>query len=165
MRSRITIGRREKLDALARINVHQSELFAHLLGKMDAIKEGGGTLLDHSLIMYGSTLSNPTMHSQRNLPIILAGGAAGRVKGGRHLSHEGEPPLTNLYLSMLDKIGVPTEKLGDSTGKLNRLEVWGWRKFVRQRGDQHLRRWSYGRSVHHCFGSGCAIPGADRSGP
>jgi hypothetical protein len=114
---------KEKLDALAKINVHQSELFAHLLARMDAIKESGGSLLDHSLIMYGSTLSNPTMHSQRNLPIILAGGAAGRVTGGRHLSHEGEPPLTNLYLSMLDKVGVPTEKLGDSTGKLNRLEV------------------------------------------
>ena len=63
------------------------------------------------------------MHSQHNLPIMLCGGAAGRVAGGRHVHFDGEPPLTNLYLTMLDKIGVPTEKLGDSTGKLNRLEV------------------------------------------
>lgn len=113
----------EKLDALAKINVHQSELFAYFLSKLDALKEGNATLLDHSLIMYGSSLSNPTVHSQRDLPIILAGGAAGRIAGGRYLRYEGEPPLTNLYLTMLDKVGVPTEKLGDSTGRLNRLEV------------------------------------------
>ena len=63
-------------------------------------------------------------HSQRDLPIILAGGAAGRIAGGRYLKFAGdETPLTNLYLTMLDKVGVPTEKLGDSTGRLNRLEV------------------------------------------
>ena len=66
----------------------------------------------------------PTIHSQRNLPIIVAGGAAGRVKGGRYVRIPGEEtPLTNLHLSLLDKLGVPTEKLGDSTGRLNRLEV------------------------------------------
>lgn len=112
-----------KLAALHKINVHQSELFAYFLSKMDALKEGNSTLLDHSLIMYGSSLSNPTVHSQHDLPIILAGGAAGRVAGGRYVRYEGDPPLTNLYLTMLDKVGVPTEKLGDSTGPLNRLEV------------------------------------------
>ena len=113
----------EKLDALAKINVHQSELFAYFLGKLEKITEGNSTLLDHSLIVYGSDLSVPTIHSQRDLPIIVAGGAAGRVAGGRYVTYEGEPPLTNLYLSLLDKVGVPTEKLGDSTGRLNRLEV------------------------------------------
>ncbi len=113
-----------KLDALAKINVNQAELFAYFLDKLDAIKEGGSTLLDHSLIMYGSNLSVPTSHSQRDLPILLAGGAAGRVAGGRYIAYPGDTtPLTNLYLTMLDKVGVPTEKLGDSTGKLNRLEV------------------------------------------
>lgn len=74
--------------------------------------------------MYGSSLSVPTSHSQRNLPVLLAGGAAGRVAGGRHIAYAGDTtPLTNLYLTMLDKVGVPTEKLGDSTGKLNRVEV------------------------------------------
>jgi hypothetical protein len=115
---------KDKLDALAKINVDQSRLFAYFLSKLDAIKEGGSTLLDHSLILYGSNLSVPTSHSQRDLPIILAGGAAGRIAGGRYLKFPGdETPLTNLYLTMLDKVGVPTEKLGDSTGRLNRLEV------------------------------------------
>jgi Protein of unknown function (DUF1552) len=115
---------KEKLDALAKINVDQSRLFAYFLSKMDSIKEGNSTLLDHSLILYGSNLSVPTSHSQRDLPIILAGGAAGRIKGGRYLTFPGdETPLTNLYLTMLDKVGVPTEKFGDSTGRLNRLEV------------------------------------------
>ena len=115
---------KQKLNALARINVHQCELFAYLLDKLDALEEGSSTLLDHSLIMYGSNLSVPTSHSQRDLPILLAGGAAGRVAGGRYIAYPGDTtPLTNLYLTMLDKVGVPTEKLGDSTGKLNRLEV------------------------------------------
>jgi hypothetical protein len=115
---------KDKLDALAKINVNQSELFAYFLTKLDALKEGNSTLLDHSLIMYGSSLSVPSSHSQRDLPILLAGGAAGRVAGGRYVRFPGDTtPLTNLYLTMLDKVGVPTEKLGDSTGKLNRLEV------------------------------------------
>ncbi len=114
----------DKLEALAKINVNQSELFAYFLSKLEGIKEGGSSLLDHSLIMYGSDLSVPTVHSQHNLPIILAGGASGRIAGGRYIVYPGDlTPLTNLYLTMLDKIGVPTEKLGDSTGKLNRLEV------------------------------------------
>ncbi len=114
----------DKLAALAKINVDQSELFAYFLTKLEAIKEGNSTLLDHSLIMYGSDLSVPTVHSQHDLPIILAGGAAGRIAGGRYIAYPGDTtPLTNLYLTMLDKVGVPTEKLGDSTGKLNRLEV------------------------------------------
>ncbi len=115
---------KDKLAALAKINVNQSELFAYFLTKLDSLKEGNSTLLDHSLIMYGSNLSVPTSHSQRDLPIIVAGGAAGRIAGGRYIRYPGDTtPLTNLYLTMLDKVGVPTEKLGDSTGKLNRLEV------------------------------------------
>jgi len=114
----------DKLAALAKINVDQSQLFSYFLTKLDALNEGGSTLLDHSLIMYGSDLSVPTVHSQHNLPIILAGGASGRIAGGRHVVYPGDTtPLTNLYLTMLDKVCVPTEKLGDSTGQLNRLEV------------------------------------------
>lgn len=114
----------DKLDALAKINVDQSGLFAYFLSKLDRLKEGNSTLLDHSLIMYGSDLSVPTVHSQHDLPILVAGGASGRIAGGRYIVYPGDTtPLTNLYLTMLDKVGVPTEKLGDSTGKLNRLEV------------------------------------------
>ncbi|MDE0104299.1 MAG: DUF1552 domain-containing protein [Bryobacterales bacterium] len=113
-----------KLDALAKINVNQTELLAHFLNKLDGLEEGDSTLLDHSLIMYASSLSVPTSHSQRNLPVLLAGGASGRIAGGRHVAFPGDTtPLTNLYLTMLDKVGVPTDKLGDSTGPLNRLEV------------------------------------------
>ena len=115
---------REKLDALAKINVNQTELLSYFLSKLDALDEAGSTLLDRSLIMYGSSLSVPTSHSQRNLPVLLAGGAAGRVAGGRHVAFPGDTtPLTNLYLTMLDKVGVPTDSLGDSTGKLKRVEV------------------------------------------
>jgi hypothetical protein len=115
---------KDKLDALAKINVDQSELFAYFLKKLDSLKEGNSTLLDHSLLLYGSNLSVPTSHSQRDLPIIVAGGAAGRMAGGRYLALKGdETPLTNLYLTMLDKVGVETEKFGDSTGRLNRVEV------------------------------------------
>ncbi|PYT26094.1 MAG: hypothetical protein DMG57_22800 [Acidobacteria bacterium] len=114
----------DKLDALAKINVDQSRLFAYFLNKLEGLKEGNSTLLDHSLIMYGSDLSVPTVHSQHDLPILVAGGASGRIAGGRYIVYPGDTtPLTNLYLTMLDKVGVPTEKLGDSTGKLNRLEV------------------------------------------
>jgi len=115
---------KEKLDALAKINVNQSQLFAYFLSKLDALREGNSTLLDHSLIMYGSDLSVPTSHSQRDLPIIVAGGAAGRVAHGRYIALPGdETPLSNLYLTMLEKVGVPMEKLGDSTGRFNRLEM------------------------------------------
>jgi hypothetical protein len=112
-----------KLAALHKINVNQSELFAYFLGKLDALKESNSTLLDHSIIVYGSDLSNPTVHSQHDLPIIIAGGAAGRMASGQYIRYEGDPPLTNLYLTLLDKVGVATEKLGDSTGRLNRLEL------------------------------------------
>ncbi|ODT89646.1 DUF1552 domain-containing protein [Phenylobacterium sp. SCN 70-31] len=113
-----------KLEVLHRVNVTQSELFAYYLSKLDSIDEAGGTLLDNSLILFGSSLSNPTVHSQRDLPVMLAGGAAGRVRGGRMVKLQGDTtPLTNLHLSLLDQLGIPTEKLGDSTGMFNRLGI------------------------------------------
>jgi hypothetical protein len=115
---------KEKLDALSRINRHHSELLAYYLDKLDAAQEAGGTLLDNSLLLYGSTFSDPSIHSQRNVPIVIAGGAAGRVKGGRYVRLPGdETPLANLHVTLLDKLGVPIEKLGDSTGKLSQLEI------------------------------------------
>jgi len=123
-----------KLDALERINVHQSELFAYFLQKMQSVTEASGTLLDNSVLMFGSSLSNPTSHSQRDLPIMLAGGAGGRLKGGRFIRVRGDPPpwpfaskweansptpLANLHLTMLDMLGVPTEKFGDSNGRIS----------------------------------------------
>lgn len=117
-------NQQDKLDALSKINKHHSELFAYYLDKLAGIEEAGSTLLDNSILLYGTTMSNPSIHSQRNLPIIVAGGAAGRVKGGRYVRIEGEEtPLTNLHLALLDKLGVPADKVGDSTGKLERLEI------------------------------------------
>jgi hypothetical protein len=123
-----------KLEALHKINVHQSELFAYYLDKLDAVKEPSGSLLDNSVIMFGSSLSNPTVHSQRDLPVMLAGGAGGRIKGGRFLRVPGDAPtwpfaakwpvksptpITNLHLKLLEMVDVPTAKLGDSTGPLS----------------------------------------------
>jgi hypothetical protein len=117
-------GGRVKLDALTKINTAHSELFAYYLNKLDAVHEAAGSLLDNAVVMYGSTLSNPSIHSQRNLPIIVAGGSAMGIKGGRYVRIPGvETPLTNLHLALLDKVGVATEKLGDSTGRLSQLEA------------------------------------------
>jgi hypothetical protein len=123
-----------KLEALHKVNVHQSELFAYYLDRLAAVTEPSGSLLDNSIIMFGSTLSNPTVHSQRDLPVMLAGGAGGRLKGGRFLRAPGDPPpwpfaakwepkkptpMTDLHLTLLDLVEVPTEKLGDSTGRIS----------------------------------------------
>jgi hypothetical protein len=109
----------KKLDALHKINVLQSELFAYYLDKLDAIKEPSGSMLDNSIVFFGSTLSNPTVHSQRDLPVVLAGGANGRLDTGRFMRIPGDTtPLANMHLTLLDKLGIPTEKLGDGVTKL-----------------------------------------------
>jgi hypothetical protein len=116
----------EKLDILHRVNVNQSELFAYYLDKMDSVKEAGGSLLDNSILFFGSTLSDPSVHSQRDLPVMLAGGAAGNLNTGRYIRYDGDrTPLSNMHLTLLDKLGVPTDKLGDSTGplKLDRISL------------------------------------------
>jgi len=84
--------------------------------------DGDGTLLDHSMILYGSSISDGNAHTHHDLPLVLAGGGAGQIKGGRHVRYPKETPMNNLLLSMLEKSGVPVpDKLGDSTGKLDRL--------------------------------------------
>lgn len=116
----------KKLDALHKINVLQSELFAYYLDKLDAIKEPSGSMLDNSVVLFGSTLSNPTVHSQRDLPIVLAGGANGRLNSGRFVRFPGDTtPLANLHLTILDKLGAPTDKLGDGTTplKIDRVSI------------------------------------------
>jgi hypothetical protein len=115
-----------KLDILHRVNINQSELFAYYLDKLDAIKEPSGSMLDNSIMFFGSTLSNPTVHSQRKLPVMLAGGASGNLQTGRFVQYPGDlTPLSNLHLTILDKLGVPTDKVGDSTGplKLDRASI------------------------------------------
>jgi len=110
-----------QLAKYARLNTYQTELFAWFLDKLKSTPEGDGTLLDHSMFMYGAALSNPNLHAHYDLPIAVVGGGAGQLRGGRHLAFRTETPMTNLLLSLLDKAGVPVEKLGDSTGRLELL--------------------------------------------
>jgi uncharacterized protein DUF1552 len=110
-----------QLAKYARLNTYQTELFAWFLDKLKSTPEGDGTLLDHSMFLYGASLSNPNLHAHYDLPIAVVGGGAGQLRGGRHLVFRTETPMTNLLLSLLDKVGVPVEKLGDSTGRLELL--------------------------------------------
>jgi hypothetical protein len=110
-----------QLAKYAKLGTYQAELFSWFLEKLKSTPEADGTLLDHSLFLYGAGLSNPNLHAHYDLPLVLVGSAAGQLKGGRHIVYKQETPMTNLLLSMLDKVGVQAEKLGDSTGRLEVL--------------------------------------------
>lgn len=110
-----------KVEKIARINRFHVSLFTEFLRKLQATPEGNGTLLDHSLLLYGSGMGNPNVHDHHNLPILVAGGAAGRMRGGRHLRFEKSTPLANLHLTLLSKVGVPIKSFGDSKGKVDEL--------------------------------------------
>jgi hypothetical protein len=107
-----------QIEKLARLNTYQATLFAWFLEKLKATPEAGGTLLDHSMFLYGAGLSNPNLHAHYDLPLAVVGGPA-RRDGGRHLVFREETPMTNLLLGILDSAGVRTEKLGDSTGRIS----------------------------------------------
>ena len=106
----------ERLENLTKINTYHVGLMAYFLDKLKATPDGDGNLLDHSLILYGSGMSNSNVHNHSPLPVLVAGGAAGRMKGGRHLKYPEDTPMANLLLTILDKAGVPQERVGDSTG-------------------------------------------------
>jgi hypothetical protein len=108
----------ENKDRFAVLNEYQVSLFAYFLEKLKATPDGDGTLLDHSMVLYGSAMSDGNQHNHTDLPIILAGGASGQLKGGRHLRFPTKTPMANLLLAMLDKFEIPAEKFGDSTGML-----------------------------------------------
>ena len=110
-----------QLAKYAKLNTYQTELFRWFLEKLQSTPDGDGTLLDHSLFLYGASLSNPNLHAHYDLPLAVVGGGAGRLKGGRHLVYRAETPMTNLLLTLLDKAGVRAETLGDSTGRLEGL--------------------------------------------
>jgi hypothetical protein len=107
----------EKIDKLFLINHFHVQLLAHFVEKLRNTPDGDGSLLDHTVLQYGSALSNGNGHDHSNLPLILVGGACGRIKTGQHLRVPAQP-MTNLYMAMLDKAGVHVEKMGDSTGML-----------------------------------------------
>jgi hypothetical protein len=111
----------EKLEKQAKLNAYHLQLFTHFLEKMRTTPDGDGSLLDHTLILYGSGMSNSNLHLPYDVPTILFGGATFGVKGGRHVRMPKDTPLTNLQVTMLDRLGVRIEQLGDSTGTLSVL--------------------------------------------
>jgi hypothetical protein len=114
-------GDADKIAKVAKINQFHVSLFAEYLEKLAGMPEGDGSLLDHVLYLYGSGMGNPNVHDHVNLPIIVAGGAAGNMRGGRHLQY-GEPePLANLHLTLLDKVGVRLDSFADSDGTMDEL--------------------------------------------
>jgi len=110
-----------KMEKCTRIQRHHIELFAEYLEKLRNTPDGDGSLLDHVILLFGSGISNSDRHTHGPLPTFLVGGGAGTLKGGRHLIYPEHTPLTNLQLTLLNKLGVPAEKLGDSTGQFNEL--------------------------------------------
>jgi hypothetical protein len=114
-------GSADKKAKLAQINKFHIEQIAYFLGKLQGMKEGYGTVLDNSMIVVGGAIADPQAHQHHDLPVLLCGGGGGTLKPGRHVHYEKETPMTNLYLSLLDRMGVKADKLGDSTGKLERI--------------------------------------------
>ncbi|MCZ6794552.1 MAG: DUF1552 domain-containing protein [Planctomycetota bacterium] len=114
-------GRPDNLEKIARINRFHVEQFAYLVERLKSIEEGDGTLLDQCMIVYGSGLSDGNRHNNENLPVVLAGRGGGTLDTGRHVRYEYETPMTNLFLSLLDRMDVSVEHFGDSSGRLRYL--------------------------------------------
>lgn len=110
-----------KIERMSKINAFHVSLFAEYLEKLKDTPEGNGSLLDNMLVLYGSGIGNPNVHDHTNLPIIVAGGANGGMKGNRHIRYEKPTPLANLHLTLLDKVGVQIDKFGDSDGMISDL--------------------------------------------
>lgn len=112
-----------KVAKVEKINAYHMKLFSeYYLAKLRATPDGDGSLLDHTLLLYGGGISDGNLHDHSNLPLLLIGGSGGHLKGGRHLRYPNKTPMTNLLVSMLDKVGVPLDHLGDSTGRLGEIE-------------------------------------------
>jgi hypothetical protein len=111
----------EKLAKIAKINQFHVSLFAYFLEKLKATPEGDGNLLDNSAYLYGSGMGNPNVHNHVNVPMIVAGGAGGRIKGGRHIKYAEPTPMANLHLTLLDSAGVSLDSFADSTGKIDTM--------------------------------------------
>jgi hypothetical protein len=108
-----------KIAKVLQINIFHAQLYRYFLDRMATVPDGDGTLLDHSLLMYGSALSDGNMHLYKDLPVLLIGGRATGIAGGRHIRYAENTPIANLYLSMLETLGVHLERFGDSTGRVS----------------------------------------------
>ena len=113
----------KKLAKIRDINRYHVTQLAYFLERLKSVQDGEGSLLDNSMIVYGSGLSDGNRHNNENLPVLLAGRGGGTIDTGRHLRHPEETPLCNLFLSMLDRVGAPVDFVGDSTGRLSGLQV------------------------------------------
>ncbi|MXY70884.1 MAG: DUF1552 domain-containing protein [Acidobacteriia bacterium] len=111
----------EKIAKVAKINAFHVSLFAGFLEKLKSTPDGSGSLLDHTLYLYGSGMGNPNVHDHTNLPILVAGGAAGSMQGGRHVKYDEPTPLANLHLTLLEKVGIHLDSFGDSQGTIDEL--------------------------------------------
>jgi hypothetical protein len=114
-------GDQEKIAKVIEINCYHAKQFAYLVEKWKATPDGDGTLLDHAMVTYGSGLSDGNAHDHANLPLVMAGRGCGSVRPGRYLRHPNETPMANLFIAMLDRMGVPVDKFGDSNGTLGYL--------------------------------------------
>ena len=103
-------------EKITKINEFHMALFGYYLDKLASTPDGDGSLLDHMLLLYGAGMADSNRHQNTGLPLVLFGGAAGRVKGDRHLKYPDGTPATNLHLTLLDKMGISVEKMSDSTG-------------------------------------------------
>ena len=108
----------EKIERVMKIDKLHVEMFAYFIDKLQSTPDGDGSLLDHSVIMYGSSISDGNAHTHHDLPIVVVGGANGQIKGGRHVRYPKDTPLNNLLLNLMGKAGVQVDHFGDSTGPL-----------------------------------------------
>jgi hypothetical protein len=114
-------GNPEWIEKFTRINVYHAENFAYFLGRLKTTPDGEGSLLDHSMVVYGSGLSDPNAHSKVNLPTLVAGRANGQLNPGRHIVYSAGTPMSNLFITLLSCMDVHPASIGDSTGKLQHL--------------------------------------------
>ena len=115
------------MAALVKVNGHMTSMLAYFLEKMQASPEGDGSMLDHMTILYGAGISNSTSHQGTNLPLLVLGGGAGTIKGGRHLRFSADTSNADLLMTLMDKLDMPLDRLGDSTTRLpidTLSEVW-----------------------------------------
>jgi hypothetical protein len=112
-------GDKEKIAKVIQVNIYHMQLLAYFLQKLQSTPDGDGSLLDHSMLLYGGGISDGNLHSHVDLPILLIGGGDGRIKGGRHIRYPKNTPLANLHVTLLEKLGVAVEAFGESTGRVD----------------------------------------------
>ena len=108
-----------KIEKVIKIDILHTQMFAYLLDKLRSTSDGDGSLLDHAMIVYGGGISDGNLHTHENLPVLLVGGGGGQIKGGRHIRYAKDTPTTNLHVAILERLGIPVDSVGDSTGKLD----------------------------------------------